>query len=176
MLSIGDPYFIILTFQATIFKMRIYGKLGFLYKSHKGCFEMKAHVMLLILMSLMVFSARTFCQNSDSEVKLIPKVIKLESGGKDYLRVLDGPPESSTMRSGLVTLAPSKSVGKHSTEKFEELIIVIEGKGVMEVMGGPTLLFTKGEVLYCPPNTEHNVTNNGGDNLIYLYVVAEAKK
>lgn len=137
---------------------------------------MKIRIMLLILVNLMVFSTITFCQSSDLVKKMTPKVIKLDSDGKDYLRVLGGPPESSTMRSGLVTLAPKKSVGKHSTEKYEELVIVIEGKGEMEVIGGPTLLFAKGEAVYCPPNTEHNVTNIGEEKLIYLYVVAEAKK
>lgn len=136
---------------------------------------MKKHIVLLIFLSLIVFSERNYCQNSDSGKKLIPKVIILDSGGKDYLRVLGGPPETSTMHSGLVTLAPNKSVGKHSTEKYEELIVVFEGKGKMEISGGPTLLVTKGEVLYCPPNTEHNVTNIGGDNLLYLYIVSEAK-
>jgi quercetin dioxygenase-like cupin family protein len=137
---------------------------------------MKIRIMLLILVNLFVFAAITFCQNSDSAKHMIPKVIKLDSGGKDYLRILGGPPETSTMRSGLVTLAPKKSVGRHSTEKYEELVIVIEGKGKMEVTGGNTLRFTKGEVVYCPPNTEHNVTNTGKEFLKYLYVVAEAKE
>ncbi len=109
------------------------------------------------------------------EAKPVPKVIKLDSGGKDYLRVLGGPPETSTMRSGLVTLAPGKSVGRHSTKKYEEVLVVLEGQGKMEIFGGPVLEFAKGEVLYCPPGTEHDVTNTGEGNLSYLYVVAEAK-
>ncbi|MCX6554997.1 MAG: cupin domain-containing protein [Candidatus Aminicenantes bacterium] len=136
---------------------------------------MKKRIMLLILVNLIVLASIIFCQSSDLVGQQIPKVIKLDSAGKDYLRVLAGPPESSTMRSGLVLLAPKKSVGKHSTEKYEELVIIIEGKGEMAIIGGSTLLFAKGEVVYCPPNTEHNVTNTGEENLIYLYVVAEAK-
>ena len=114
--------------------------------------------------------------SSDLAKHLIAKVIKLDSNGKDYQHILDGPPVSSTMRSGLVTLAPDKSVDKHSTEKYEELVVVFEGKGKMEVTDGDTLFFEKGEVVYCPPYTEHNVTNIGKEVLRYLYVVAEAKK
>ena len=112
----------------------------------------------------------------DSATHMLVKVITLNTGGKDYQRVLGGPPESSTMRSGLVTLAPGKSVGKHSTENYEELVIVLKGKGTMQITGGDTLSFARGEVLYCPPHTEHNVTNTGGGALQYLYVVAEARK
>jgi quercetin dioxygenase-like cupin family protein len=137
---------------------------------------MKMNVIFLFVFCLIIFISRTLCQDSDSTKHPVPKLIKLDTSGKNYFRVLAGPPESSTMRSGLVTLAPKKSVGKHSTEKYEELVIVIEGKGEMEITGGDTLRFTKGEVVYCSPNTEHNVTNTGNELLKYLYVVAEAKK
>lgn len=110
------------------------------------------------------------------EAEPVPKVIRLDSGGKDYLRVLGGPPETSTMHAGLVTLAPGKSVGRHSTKKYEEVLVVLEGQGKMEIAGGPVLEFAKGEVLYCPPRTEHDVTNTGEGSLSYLYVVAEAKQ
>ena len=51
-----------------------------------------------------------------------PRVIPLQSSGKDVTPVLSGPPESVTMKSGLVVLPPGKSVGKHSTEQNEELL------------------------------------------------------
>jgi quercetin dioxygenase-like cupin family protein len=145
-------------------------------KNHLGrIHKMKQLIVPLVVASLAVFPAALFCRGADQEIKLAPKVIRLDSGGKDYLRILGGPPETCTMHSGLVTLTPGKSVGIHSTKKYEELIVVIEGKGVMEITGGPTLQFAKGEVLYCPPNTEHNVTNMSEGTLMYLYVVAEAK-
>lgn len=136
---------------------------------------MKTRLMLLALAGLTAFSTGMFAENPETEVKMVPKVIRLAGGGGEYLRVLGGPPETSTMHAGLVTLAAGKSVGKHSTKKYEELIVVLEGRGMMEIVGGPTLSFAKGEALYCPPNTEHNVTNNGEGDLIYLYVVAEAR-
>lgn len=104
------------------------------------------------------------------------KVIRLDAQGKDYLRVLGGPPETSTMRSGLVTLAPGKSMDKHSTEGFEELVVVLEGKGEMHIAGGDVLKLEAGCAAYCSPRTEHDVRNVGAKTLRYLYIVAEAKK
>jgi mannose-6-phosphate isomerase-like protein (cupin superfamily) len=135
---------------------------------------MKIRIILLILVNLVIFAAITFCQSSDSIKKMIPKVVTLDMHGKDYIRILGGPPETSTMRSGLVTLKPKKSVGKHSTEDYEELVVIFEGQGKMKITDGETLTFKKGDVLYCPTKTEHNVTNTGNKILKYLYVVAKA--
>jgi len=106
---------------------------------------------------------------------LRPKVIQLESLGKDYLPVLSGPPESVTMKSGLVVLAPGKSVGKHSTGQNEELLVVLEGQGEMTFRDGSKLPVKANSALYCPPETEHNVTNTGTGLLRYVYVVARTK-
>ena len=122
---------------------------------------------------LAIFCFALFGQMHDSTVRPVPKVVKLDVGTKDYLRVLGGPPETSTMRSGLVVLAPGKSVGKHSTEQYEELVIPLEGKGEMRITGGNTLSFGKGEVVYCPSRTEHDVVNTGSEEMRYVYVVAK---
>lgn len=86
--------------------------------------------------------------------------------------VLSGPPESVTMRSGLVLLASGKSVGKHSTGQHEEVLIVLEGKGQMTFADGSSLPVEANHAVYCPPATEHNVTNTGSGPLRYVYVVA----
>lgn len=109
------------------------------------------------------------------EQTLRPKVVKLDSAGKDYLRVLGGPPESVTMKSELVVLAPGKSVGKHSTGQHEELLVVLEGQGEMTFKDGSKLDVKANYALYCPPETEHNVTNTGTAVLRYVYVVASTK-
>lgn len=124
---------------------------------------------------IILFAPLTFGQRQAPN-KPVPKLIKLDPKGQDYLRVLAGPPETSTMRSGLVTLAPMKSVGKHSTEEFEELVIILDGQAEMKITGGGTLRLAKGFAAYCPPRTEHDVLNVGTDTLRYIYVVAEAKK
>ncbi|MFY9910457.1 MAG: hypothetical protein WCF22_14935 [Candidatus Sulfotelmatobacter sp.] len=68
-----------------------------------------------------------------------PKVIPLTSSGKDITPVLTGPPETVTMKSGFVVLPPGKSVGKHSTEQNEELLVVFEGQGEMIFKDGSKL-------------------------------------
>ena len=103
-----------------------------------------------------------------------PKIIKLEEG-KEYVRLLGGPPESVTMRSGAVTLQPGKTVGKHNTESYEEVIIVLEGEGFMILSGGKQLELKVGTLLYCPPDTEHDVKNTGSTPLRYIYVVAKTR-
>ncbi|HUO17328.1 MAG TPA: cupin domain-containing protein [Verrucomicrobiae bacterium] len=110
-----------------------------------------------------------------SQEKRHAKVVELDSHGKDYLQVLAGPPESVTMKSGLEVLAPNQSVGKHSTGQHEELLVVLEGRGVMTFKDGSKLDVQANHALYCPPETEHNVTNTGSGVLRYVYVVASTK-
>jgi mannose-6-phosphate isomerase-like protein (cupin superfamily) len=126
------------------------------------------------LSSIVVLSHSSFSAESD-KVKPSPKVVKLDSGGKDYLQVLGGPPESVTMRSGLVVLAPNKSVGKHSTKQNEEVLVVLEGQGEMIFKDGSKLDVKANHALYCPPETEHDVRNTGNSILRYVYVVANAR-
>ena len=103
------------------------------------------------------------------------KVVVLDPQTTDYMRVLGGPPATVTMRSGFVVLAPGQSVGKHSTDEYEEAVVVLEGEGVMVGSQGDTLSLTTWSVAYCPPRTEHNVTNTGNGPLRYVYLVALAE-
>jgi len=103
------------------------------------------------------------------------KVVELNPQGKDYLQLLGGPPESVTMRSGLVVLAPQHSVGKHSTHQNEEILVVLEGKGEMIFKDKSTLPVEANHAVYCPPQTEHDVKNTGSGVLRYVYVVASAR-
>jgi quercetin dioxygenase-like cupin family protein len=103
------------------------------------------------------------------------KVIQLDPAADEYVRVLGGPPETVTMRSGQVVLTPGESIGKHNTEAYEELLVVFEGEGEMQITGGPTLPLKAGSVAYCPPRTEHDVLNTGAGRMRYLYVVAIAE-
>jgi mannose-6-phosphate isomerase-like protein (cupin superfamily) len=103
------------------------------------------------------------------------KVMKLDSAGRRELTLLSGPPETVTMRSGLVSLERNQSVGKHSTGGNEEMLVVLEGKGKMVFNDGTTLEVEADHVLYCPPQTEHNVVNTGTGTLRYVYIVAKAE-
>jgi mannose-6-phosphate isomerase-like protein (cupin superfamily) len=103
-----------------------------------------------------------------------PRLLSLDAGGQDYLRLI-APPESVTMRAGVVTLAPGKSVGKHSTKENEEIVVVLEGEGTMTFAGGVTLSLKAGTAAYGPPQTEHDVTNSGKGTLKYIFIVARAQ-
>ena len=80
------------------------------------------------------------------------------------------------MRSGLVVLAPQKSVGRHSTGQNEEVLIVLEGKGEMLFSDGHSLPVQASHAVYCPPRTVHDVKNTGHGVLRYVYVVSAAKQ
>jgi mannose-6-phosphate isomerase-like protein (cupin superfamily) len=109
-----------------------------------------------------------------TKVKPEPKLINAGTGAQEYVRLLGGPPESVTMRSGAVTLPPGKSVGKHTTENNEELLVILDGSGTFKLNDGRQLDMTTNHVLYCPPFTEHDVKNTGAAPLRYIYVVAKA--
>jgi quercetin dioxygenase-like cupin family protein len=115
-------------------------------------------------------------ENKNAKSGLNPRTIHLDAQGADYLPLLEGPPGTVSMRSGLVVLAPGKSVGLHSTEGFEELVIVLEGQGEMRVTGLEPMVMDAGTAVYCPPETEHNVVNTGIEPLRYVFVVAQTNR
>ena len=130
--------------------------------------------------SLIVLAASmTLCFTSiwaqDTRGKPAPTIIPVNMDGKDYVRLLGGPPDSINMRSGAVMLQPGKTVGKHNTGAYEELIIVLEGQVAMILSDGKLLEIKLGTALYCPPDTEHDVKNLGAGPLRYIYVVAKTR-
>jgi oxalate decarboxylase/phosphoglucose isomerase-like protein (cupin superfamily) len=105
---------------------------------------------------------------------LKPILIDASSAENGYTRLLGGPPQSVFMRSGKVVLQPGESVGNHSTEGKEELIIILNGEGEFLYGDRHSLVFQSNAVLYCPPMTEHNILNTGSTPLHYIYVVSKA--
>jgi mannose-6-phosphate isomerase-like protein (cupin superfamily) len=103
------------------------------------------------------------------------KVVKLDPGDKTYFVLLNGPPETSSMRSGLVTLAPGKSIGAHNTEKYEEMLVPLEGEGELRITGQPPVQIMPGLLTYAPSHTEHDVTNTGSKPLRYIFIVARVE-
>jgi mannose-6-phosphate isomerase-like protein (cupin superfamily) len=104
-----------------------------------------------------------------------PKVVKLDAQGKGHLAILSGPPETVTMRSGLVVLEPGKAVGKHSTGANEELLVVLEGTGEFRIQDGENLPLVGGTALYCPTNRTHDVFNTDKTTLRYVYITASTR-
>ena len=76
------------------------------------------------------------------------------------------------MRAGLVTLAPGASSGRHSTEGYEELLVVLAGRAEVEVEGHGPLAAAAPAAVYIPPRTFHNVVNPGPGEARYVYSVA----
>jgi mannose-6-phosphate isomerase-like protein (cupin superfamily) len=106
-----------------------------------------------------------------------PRIINIEPDKEsEHLVVLSGPPQTVSMRSGVVTLEPEGSVGLHSTENYEELIIILEGQATILVKGRTPVMAESGNAFYCPPDTEHDVFNSGTEPLRYIYIVAETRK
>ena len=105
---------------------------------------------------------------------LTPIQIDATSDENSYTRLLGGPPQSVSMRSGKVVLQPGETVGEHSTKENEELIIILDGEGQFLYGDNHSLALNSNSVLYCPPMTDHNVLNSGKTPLTYIYVVAKA--
>ncbi|MBD3208829.1 cupin domain-containing protein [Candidatus Woesearchaeota archaeon] len=81
------------------------------------------------------------------------------------------PPASRNLKSGRVQLQPGEAVGEHVTESKEELIIVMKGTATILKEGKPTTVIA-GNTHYIPPETRHDVRNEGKEILNYLYVIS----
>lgn len=110
-----------------------------------------------------------------TQSKLQAKTIALENHANGIQPLLTGPPETVTMKAGYVVLKAGRSVGKHSTEDHEEVLIVLEGSGEMLFSDGSSLPLKANSALYCPPHTEHDVKNTGATTLRYVYIVSKAQ-
>ena len=89
--------------------------------------------------------------------------------------LLQGAPQTTGMRSGFVRLKPGATVGWHTTGKNEETLVILKGRGEALIEGKAKQTFQAPAFAYIPPETRHNVSNTGSDQLEYVYVVAPAK-
>jgi len=64
------------------------------------------------------------------------KSFRLRQQPPGHQELLSGPSASIDMKSGLVVLAPGKSVEKHSTQGREEMVVVLSGHGQMVLANG----------------------------------------
>ena len=103
-----------------------------------------------------------------------PLILPLECQTGDC-PLLQGAPQTSGMRSGLVRLKSGETVGWHTTGQNEEALVILRGQGEVLIEGQPKLAFVAPRFSYVPPATRHNVANTGKEPLEYVYVVAPAK-
>jgi len=102
-------------------------------------------------------------------------VVPFGPTGQSYVPLLKGPPQTKSLHSGLVTLAPGASVGAHTTGTNEEMLIPLSGEGELRCAGHPPIHLEPRLVTYAPPHTEHDVINTGSTPLRYIYVTAKAE-
>jgi len=104
---------------------------------------------------------------------LKPFVTNLPINGDSYLKILDDS-RAISLRSGFVKLKKNENVGEHTTSDYEEMLIILDGKGEVEINGNKSMLkIEKGKIAYIPPHTKHNVINIGDLELRYIYVVTK---
>jgi quercetin dioxygenase-like cupin family protein len=106
--------------------------------------------------------------------QLQPKVIHLDPCNQSYIKLLGGPPETRSIKSGLVTLSPGQSIGLHSTKANEEVIVPLAGVGQLQCAEHESIELSTGVIAYVPPQTEHDVINTGSLDLRYIFIVAKA--
>ncbi|HVO61112.1 MAG TPA: cupin domain-containing protein [Terriglobales bacterium] len=126
---------------------------------------------LRYLRVVVVFLAASSTLGQNASPK--PVVSPLSCAGGDC-PILRGVPESKGMRSGFVRLPSGASVGWHSTERNEEQLVVLHGRGEALVEGQAATPFQAPCAVYISPATRHNVSNTGTEMLEYVYVVAPA--
>jgi len=124
----------------------------------------------LVLAGLCAVAGVALAQSDQPAARAVP----LQQKAVGYQELLGGPTAGAGMKSGLVVLAPGKSVGKHSTKDHEEMVIVLEGTGQMVLANGKRVDISPAAAAYSPPGTEHDVINTGSGLLRYIYVVSEA--
>lgn len=89
--------------------------------------------------------------------------------------LLTGPPQTAGMRSGRVVLKTGQAMHRHSTKLNEEILVFLQGKARV-VLGSEPVMMEAGQILYVPPQTEHEVHNDSPDELRYIFTVAPARR
>jgi quercetin dioxygenase-like cupin family protein len=119
------------------------------------------------------------CFSQESEVQKssrLPGVVVFQPDSVNYQPVFEGPADTVSFYSGVVTLKPGEEGEIHNTEAYEEMIIILTGKGQLSLSSGDSLSLEYGRIGYVPPNTEHHIVNDGPENLKYIYVAVKADK
>jgi quercetin dioxygenase-like cupin family protein len=113
-------------------------------------------------------------QTKGQKEGLKPFIISFKDAEKE-LRLLSGPPQTKGYRSGFVILQKGQSMHEHSTERYEETLVILAGEGEALFSGHPAIALKEGCLLYVPPDTRHSVKNVGEGPLKYIYLVAPTR-
>ncbi len=129
-----------------------------------------AILVLLILALLLAGRARR--ENLHTE-KI--RAVAMDPGDSPNFILLKGEPETQSLRSGIVTLAPGKALGVYSTGSSEEMLVPLEGQGEIRFAEHEPLAMKPGLIAYAPAHTQHDVVNTGNSRLRYLFVTAKTE-
>lgn len=129
----------------------------------------------LVILLLLYITTSTEAKNNYFEKydSLKVKITDVKIDTSQYQRLL-AKGESVSMRSGRIILEKGESVGEHSTDNYEEFVIVLVGEGLAENHLGEKIPIREGQVIYIPPYSKHNIHNVNSKMLMYIYVVAKA--
>jgi len=95
------------------------------------------------------------------------KIIKFQ---KQKSTSLIKPPLSQKIKSGLIVLNQGEEIGEHRTENREEIVIIFEGKAIVNIESKKKTVF-QNHLIYIPQNKKHNIRNESQEVLKYIYVV-----
>lgn len=106
-------------------------------------------------------------------IKRLKPFVKKLSGKEKFQRLLGGTKyAASGLRSGLVALESGESIGIHSTENRQEIIIIFEGRARVHHDKKNRFDVKAGSFIYLPPSTVHNLENIGPKLLKYVYITS----
>jgi len=100
--------------------------------------------------------------------------LKTLTGGSKFKRLLGDGQKLKDLRAGLVVLKPGESVGGHSTEGKEEVLIILKGTAGV-YLGGRKVSAKEHSFIYIPPQMHHNVENTGRNLLKYVYITSSCQ-
>lgn len=96
------------------------------------------------------------------------KPIIIEIDRKKSVSLLKG--YTRILHAGYVRLKQGEECGIHSTKRYEEMLIVLDGEGIV-LIDNKRQKICKNNIVYIPPHTSHNVIAD--DNFLeYVYIVA----
>ena len=86
------------------------------------------------------------------------------------------PRRAAGLRAGSVVLKPSEQMPWHSTRAREELLLVLQGRVIVEAGSSPRMIrrvtLGAGRCLFLPRETPHRVVNRSRALARYLYITA----
>jgi quercetin dioxygenase-like cupin family protein len=98
------------------------------------------------------------------------RVVELNKA-REYQRLIDGTDQSFGLKAGRVFLESGQACGQHSTHDREEILVIHSGKGLLKTGESDEHRIAAGNIAYVPPQTQHDVQNDGSEPLIYVFCV-----